>query len=81
MDHCSKLLKENPSNTTSMPVNGATMLLQELLSADRITIFFGTQVNEAYEQIKPGIRLRSTVIETLAAQLQQLGKEIIIHRY
>ena len=52
-----------------MPINGATMLLQELLSADRITIFFGTQVNEAYEQIKPGIRLRSTVIETLTAQL------------
>ena len=81
MNYCSKLLKENPSSTISMPINGATMLLQELLSADRITIFFGTQVNEAYEQIKPGIRLRSTVIETLAAQLQQLGKEIIIHRY
>lgn len=81
MNHCSKLLKENPSDTTSMPVNGATLLLQELLFADRITIFFGTQINEAYEQIKPGIRLRDAAIETLTTQLQKLGKEIVIHRY
>ena len=48
-----------------MPKNGATMLLHELLYADRINIFFGTQLNEAYEQIKPGIRLRAAVIEKI----------------
>jgi hypothetical protein len=57
------------------------MLLQELLYADKITIFFGTQVNEAYEQIKPGIRLRASVLEKLTAQLEKLGKEIIVYRY
>ena len=67
----------------SAPVqeNGATMLLSELLRADRITIFFGTQLNPAYEQIKPGIRLRNVVIEKLTSQLQKLGKEVIIHQY
>lgn len=57
------------------------MLLQELLYADRITIFFGTQLNQAYEKIKPGISLRNVVIEKLTAQLQKLGKEVIIYRY
>lgn len=79
MNYCSELLENNQLH--DLPVNGATMLLQELLRADRITIFFGTQLNPAYEQIKPGIRLRNVVIEKLTSQLQRLGKEVIIHRY
>lgn len=79
MNYCSELLENN--QLRDLPVNGATMLLQELLRADRITIFFGTQLNPAYEQIKPGIRLRNVVIEKLTSQLQRLGKEVIIHRY
>lgn len=79
MNRCFELLeKEQPSD---LPDNGATMLRDELLRADRITIFFGTQVNEAYQQIKPGIRLRASVLEKLTAQLEKLGKEIIVHRY
>lgn len=79
MNHCAELLEKN--ELTASSENGATMLLQELLHADRITIFFGTQLNQAYEKIKPGISLRNVVIEKLTAQLQKLGKEVIIYRY
>lgn len=79
MNRCSELLENN--QFTNLPENGATLLLSELLLADRITIYFGTQLNPAYEQIKPGIRLRNVVIEKLTAQLQKLGKEVIMHRY
>ena len=84
MNKCSELLEYIlQGNTLSKPrqENGSTLLLNELLQADRITIFFGTQLNPAYEQIKPGIRLRNVVIEKLTSQLQKLGKEVIIHQY
>ena len=84
MNKCSELLEYIlQGNTLSKPrqENGSTLLLNELLLADRITIFFGTQLNPAYEQIKPGIRLRNVVIEKLTSQLQKLGKEVIIHQY
>lgn len=79
MNRCTELLEKEQQE--QLPKNGATMLLHELLYADRINIFFGTQLNEAYEQIKPGIRLRAAVIEKLTAQLQKLGKEVNIYRY
>ena len=79
MNRCCELLENNQLD--NLPENGATMLLNQLLRADRITIFFGTQLNPAYEQIKPGIRLRNVVIEKLTVQLQRLGKEVIIHKY
>ena len=79
MNRCSELLEKN--QFTNLPENGATLLLSELLLADRITIYFGTQLNPAYDQIKPGIRLRNVVIEKLTAQPQKLGKEVIMHRY
>ena len=79
MDHCSERLEENW--TTNLPDDGASMLLKELLYADKITFFFGTQVNQAYEQIKPGIRLRDAAIERLRSQLEKLGKEITIYQY
>lgn len=79
MNRCTELLEDN--DLTQLPENGATMLLEELLYADKITIFFGTQVNQAYEKIKPGIKLRNVVIEKLTVQLEKLGKEVIIHRY
>ena len=84
INKCSELLEYIlQGNTLSKPrqENGSTLLLNELLLADRITIFFGTQLNPAYEQIKPGIRLRNVVIEKLTSQLQKLGKEVIIHQY
>lgn len=79
MNRCTELLESNKLDQS--PENGATMLLQQLLYADKITILFGTQLNEAYQMIKPGIRLRNVVIEKLTIQLQKLGKEVIIHRY
>ncbi len=79
MNRCSEML-ENPQ-LINLQENGATMLLDELLRADRITIFCGTQLNPAYEQIKPGIRLRDVVIEKLTIQLQKLGKEVIVRKY
>lgn len=79
MDHCTKLLEK--SEMENLPENGATMLLHQLLWADKITIFFGTQLNPAYEKIKPGVNMRNAIIEKLVAQLQNLGKEVIIHRY
>ncbi len=79
MDYCTRLLEED--RTTDLPKNGATMLLEQLLRADKVTIFCGTQINEAYEQIKPGMRLRDTLIEKLTQQLQQRHKEIIVYYY
>lgn len=83
MNHCTKLLDEPDieSNLSQLQENGATMLLKELLQADKITIFFGTQLNQAYEKIKPGISLRNVVIEKLTKQLQALGKDVTIYRY
>lgn len=77
MNHCTKLLDDPDieSNLSQLQENGATMLLKELLQADKITIFFGTQLNQAYEKIKPGISLRNVVIEKLTKQLQALGKD------
>ena len=79
MNRCSDLLEKN--QLRNAVDNGATLLLRELLLADRITIYFGTQINPAYEQIKPGIRLRDVIVEKLTYQLQQLGKEVIVHKY
>lgn len=79
MNRCVELLESG--QLSDLPQNGAAMLLKELLYADRITLFFGTQLNEAYEQIKPGIRLRAAVLEKLVAQLQKLGKEVVVYRY
>ena len=79
MNHCTKILESG--NIENLPENGATMLLRQLLWADKITIFFGTQLNQAYEKIKPGVSLRNAVIEKLTAQLHSLGKEVVIHRY
>lgn len=79
MNRCSDLLEKNQLNNSLE--NGATLLLKELLYADKITIFFGTQINPAYEQIKPGIRLRNVIVEKLTYQMQQLGKEVVIHQY
>lgn len=79
MDYCVRLLEED--RTEHLPKNGASMLLEQLLWADKITIFCGTQVNEAYEQIKPGIRLRDTLVEKLTLQLQNRHKEVIVYYY
>lgn len=79
MDYCIRLLEEE--RTENLPKNGASMLLEQLLWADKITIFCGTQVNKAYEQIKPGIRLRDTLIEKLTLQLQNRHKEVIVYYY
>lgn len=79
MDYCTRLLEED--RTENIPKNGASMLLEQLLWADKITIFCGTKVNEAYEQIKPGIRLRDTLIEKLTLQLQKRHKEVIVYYY
>ena len=67
--------------TENIPKNGASMLLEQLLWADKITIFCGTQVNEAYEQIKPGMRLRDTLVEKLTLQLQNRNKEVMVYYY
>ena len=79
MDYCVRLLEEN--RTENIPKNGASMLLEQLLWADKITIFCGTQVNEAYEQIKPGMRLRDTLVEKLTLQLQNRNKEVMVYYY
>ena len=79
MDHCTRLLEED--RTTDLPKNGASMLLEQLLWADKITIFCGTQVNEAYEQIKAGMRLRDTLVEKITLQLQQRHKEVFVYYY
>ena len=83
MNHCTKLLDDPDieSNLSQLQENGATMLLKELLQADKITIFFGTQLNQAYEKIKPGISVRNVVIEKMTKQLQALGKDVTIYRY
>ena len=79
MDYCTRLLEEN--HIENNPKNGAAMLLEQLLWADKITIFCGTKVNEAYEQIKPGIRLRDTLVEKLTRELQKRHKEVIVYYY
>ena len=79
MDYCVRLLEEK--RTENIPKNGASMLLEQLLWADKITIFCGTQVNEAYEQIKPGMRLRDTLVEKLTLQLQNRNKEVMVYYY
>jgi len=79
MDYCTRLLEDD--RTESLPKNGGSMLLEQLLWADRITIFCGTKVNEAYAQIKPGIRLRDTLVEKLSRELQKRNKEVIVYYY
>lgn len=79
MDYCTRLLEED--HLEHIPKNGASMLLEQLLWADKITIFCGTKVNEAYEQIKPGIRLRDTLIEKLTRELQKRHKEVVVYYY
>ena len=79
MDYCIRLLEDN--RTENIPKNGASMLLEQLLWADKITIFCGTQVNEAYEQIKAGMRLRNTLVEKLTRELQKRHKEVIVYYY
>ena len=79
MDYCTRLLEDDC--TESLPKNGGSMLLEQLLWADRITIFCGTKVNEAYAQIKPGIRLRDTLVEKLTRELQKRNKEVIVYYY
>jgi len=79
MDYCTRLLEEDCME--GIPKNGAGLLLEQLLWADKITIFCGTKVNEAYEQIKPGIRLRDTLIEKLTRELQKRHKEVIMYYY
>ena len=79
MDYCVRLLEED--RTGNIPKNGASMLLEQLLWADKVTIFCGTQVNEAYEQIKPGMRLRDTLVEKLTLQLEKRHKEVVVYYY
>lgn len=80
MDHVTKLIEENDLEEKEEK-NGATMLLDQLLYADKITIFFGTQLNKAYEKIKPGIHLRDVLIDKLTSQLKALGKDVTVYRY
>lgn len=79
MDYCTRLLEAD--RTENIPKNGASMLLEQLLWADKVTIFCGTQVNEAYEQIKPGMRLRDTLVEKLTRELEHRHKEVVIYYY
>lgn len=80
INYCTKLLENHDLNPIEN--NGATKLLKELLAADKITIFLGTQISDVYDNIKlTDLSLRNVVIDKLKRYLEVLGKEVVIHRY
>lgn len=64
-------------------VNAATLLLDHLLNADGITFIVGTARNPAHQNtgLPDSIFIRRTVVEDLAAQLREMGKEVELIYY
>ncbi len=61
--------------------DGATLLAQELLQADRITILAGKALNEAHAQalrLPFQVHLKSQVLQRLAGQLEAMGKTVVL---
>lgn len=85
LNHCTKLLElDNPyHHVFHQPcADASTMLLKELLIADEVNIFLGTQVSEVYDNIElKDLSLRNVIVEKLKEQLESLNKIVNIQRY
>ena len=85
LNQCTKLLEKDNQYYQVLHHqcdDAATMLLKELLIADEIKIFLGTQVNEVYDKLELSeLSLRNVIIEKLKEQLEALDKIVTIQRY
>lgn len=64
-------------------VNAATLLVEHLLNADGITFIVGTARNPAHQNtgLPDSIFIRRTVVEDLASQLREMGKDVELIYY
>ncbi|HBG15586.1 MAG TPA: stage II sporulation protein E, partial [Firmicutes bacterium] len=84
LNKCLTKLKNIDQDKKTEPLfDGATLLCQSLMKADRIIFLVGTAVNPAHEEFMNSLQLltRMEVIKRLQTLLTEMDKEVVIEKY